>query len=163
LLPDPILIGGSHENERRAGTENLAATVGLVDVLERFVRKPVFPTDQLNLLTNRLINLIDGLKGVQLVGSRGHRLTNTVSFVVDGSDSIALLAGLDLEGVCASSGSACSAGSLEPSHVIRALGVSPDLGNSLVRFSLGRDSSIEEVERVEEILPAVIKQARGTR
>jgi cysteine desulfurase len=163
LLPDPILIGGSHENERRAGTENLAATVGLVDVLERFVRKPVFPADQLNLLTNRLINLIDGLKGVQLVGSRGHRLTNTVSFVVDGSDSIALLAGLDLEGVCASSGSACSAGSLEPSHVIRALGVSPDLGNSLVRFSLGRDSSIEEVERVEEILPAVIKQARGTR
>jgi cysteine desulfurase len=163
LLPDPILIGGSHENERRAGTENLAATVGLVDVLERFVRKPVFPADQLNLLTNRLINLIDGLKGVQLVGSRGHRLTNTVSFVVDGSDSIALLAGLDLEGVCASSGSACSAGSLEPSHVIRALGVSPDLGNSLVRFSLGRDSSTEEVERVEEILPAVIKQARGTR
>ena len=161
LLPDPILIGGSHENERRAGTENLAAIIGLVEALERFVKTPVFTPDRLNALTDRLISLVDGLEGVQFVGSRSHRLANTVSFVVDGSDSIALLAGLDMEGVCASSGSACSAGSLEPSHVIRALGVAPELANSLVRFSLGRDSTSEEVERVEEILPAVIKRARG--
>ena len=77
-----------------------------------------------------------------------------------GSDSIALLAGMDLEGICASSGSACSAGSLEPSHVIRALGVEEKLANSLVRFSLGRDSTIEEVEQVESVLPDVIRRAQ---
>jgi cysteine desulfurase len=163
LLPDPIVIGGSHENERRAGTENLAAIIGLVEALERFVRTPVFSASLLNPLTNRLINLIDGLDGAHFVGSRSHRLTNTVSFVVAGADSIALLAGLDMEGVCASSGSACSAGSLEPSHVIRALGIERDLGHSLVRFSLGRDSTSEQVERVEKILPAVIERARGNR
>jgi cysteine sulfinate desulfinase/cysteine desulfurase-like protein len=71
---------------------------------------------------------------------------NTVSFVVEGADSIALMACLDLEGICASSGSACSAGSLEPSHVVSALGVEKNLANSLVRFSLGRDSTEEEVQ-----------------
>jgi cysteine desulfurase len=80
--------------------------------------------------------------------------------VVEGTDSIALLANLDLEGVCASSGSACSAGSLEPSHVIRALGVQPELQNSLIRFSLGRDSSLEEVGLVETILPECIRRSR---
>jgi len=84
---------------------------------------------------------------------------NTVSLLVRGSDSIALLAGLDMEGICASSGSACSAGSLEPSHVISALGVERNLAHSLVRFSLGRESTLEEVERVECVLPEVIKRA----
>jgi len=79
---------------------------------------------------------------------------------VGGCDSIALLAGLDLEGVCASSGSACSAGSLEPSHVMTALGVGPEAANSLVRFSLGRESSLSEVEYVEAILPKVIQRAQ---
>jgi cysteine desulfurase len=86
---------------------------------------------------------------------------NTVAFVVEGSDSLPLLAGLDLEGICASSGSACSAGSLEPSHVVEALGVDKGLVNSLVRFSLGRDSTSAEVEHVENILPEVIHRARG--
>jgi cysteine desulfurase len=107
-----------------------------------------------------LIRLIDQTEGAQFVGSRNHRLANTVSFLVRGSDSIALLAGLDLEGICASSGSACSAGSLEPSHVISALGVEPDLANSLVRFSLGRESTAEEVEWVESVLPKVILRAQ---
>jgi cysteine desulfurase len=161
LLPDPILFGGGHENERRAGTENLAGVVGLVEALERFVKQPVFARERLEPLTGRLVHLIDRLPGVQFVGSREHRLVNTVSFVVEGSDSIALLAGLDLEGICASSGSACSAGSLEPSHVVSALGLEKPLANSLVRFSLGRDSTIEEVEFVETVLPEVIQRARG--
>jgi cysteine desulfurase len=87
-------------------------------------------------------------------------LANTISFTVRGCDSIALLAGLDLEGVCASSGSACSAGSLRPSHVLTAMGVEPEAADSLVRFSLGRDSSIEEVEQVERLLPQVIGRAQ---
>jgi len=161
LLPDPLLFGGGHENERRAGTENLAAIIGLVAALERFVREPVFARRLLEPLTGRLISAVETIKGVQFVGSRTHRLANTVSFVVENTDSIALLAGLDLQGICASSGSACSAGSLEPSHVVSALGLGGTLANSLVRFSLGRDSSLLDVEQVERLLPGIIHCAQG--
>jgi cysteine desulfurase len=160
LQPSPVSLGGSHENERRAGTENLAGIIGFVEALERFVRTPVFAKDRLAPLTQRLIQLIDRLPGVQFVGSRERRLANTVAFVVVGTDSIPLLAGLDLEGICASSGSACSAGSLEPSHVIEALGVEQGLVNSLIRFSLGRESTLEEVELVEQVLPEVTRRAQ---
>src|SRR6185503_1296450 len=90
LLPDPIMLGGGHENERRAGTENLAGIIGFVEALERFVPQPVFSTEALAPLTQRLITLVDQLEGVHFVGSRERRLSNTVSFVVEGSDSIAL-------------------------------------------------------------------------
>ena len=162
LHPDPILFGGSHENERRAGTENMPAIAGFVDALERFVAKPVFPKEKLRPLSDRLIQLIDSLPGVQFVGSREQRLVNTVSFLVEGADSISLLANLDLEGICASSGSACSAGSIEPSHVISALGYDSELANSLVRFSLGRDSTLEEVQFAEKVLPEVVRRAQRT-
>ena len=160
LQPAPILLGGSHENERRAGTENLAGIVGFVEAIERFVHKPVFDKERLALLTGRLIQLIDRLPGVQFVGSRERRLANTVAFVMEGSDSIPLLAGLDLERICASSGSACSAGSVQPSHVIEALGAVKGLANSLIRFSLGRESTFAEVEYVERVLPEVIRRAQ---
>src|SRR2546422_9505808 len=97
LLPQPILFGGGHENERRAGTENLVAIVGLVEALDRFVPKPVFSKAKLSPLVQRLLRLIDTLEDVKFVGSREHRLVNTVSFVVQGADSISLLAGLDME------------------------------------------------------------------
>ncbi len=158
LQPDPILFGGGHENERRAGTENLAAIMGLAMAMERFVKKPVFPNATLAPLSARLLALIDSLPGVHFRGSRTARLANTISFTVEGCDSIALLAGLDLEGICASSGSACSAGSLEPSHVMSAMGVPAQEANALVRLSLGRDSSAEESERVAQVLPLVIKR-----
>jgi cysteine desulfurase len=162
LLPEPMVFGGGHENERRAGTENLAGIIGLVECLERFVRQPVFDPQRLKPLTDRLVSALDGLAGVQQVGPRERRLANTVSFVTRGADSIALLAGLDLEGICASSGSACSAGSLEPSHVVHALGIGSELANSLVRFSLGRESSLEEVAYVEGVLPKVIRRVQGS-
>ena len=160
LHPDPILFGGSHENERRAGTENMAAIAGFVGALERFVVNPVFSKEKLAPLSERLIRFIEGIEGVQFVGPRENRLANTVSFLVEGADSISLLANLDLEGVCASSGSACSAGSIEPSHVITALGLAPELANALVRFSLGRDSSLEEVEFAEKVLPVVVRRSQ---
>lgn len=163
LHPDPILFGGGHENERRAGTENLPAIAGLAVALERFVHTPVFEKTRLAPLSALLITAVDSIPGLHLVGSRDHRLANTVSFVVEGADSIALMACLDLEGICASSGSACSAGSLEPSHVISALGVEQKLANSLVRFSLGRDSTMEEVERVIAVLPEVVRRAQGAK
>jgi cysteine desulfurase len=160
LKPEPILLGGGHENDRRAGTENLASIVGLVESLKLFVQKPIFNRDVLSPLTERLINRLALVENVKFVGSLKHRLANTVAFVVGGTDSIALLANLDLEGVCASSGSACSAGSLEPSHVIRALGIERALQNSLIRFSLGRETTLEEIQYVESILPAVILRSR---
>ena len=159
LLPHPILFGGGHENERRAGTENVAAIIGLTEAIERFLKKPVFAPEILHPLTDRLAKAAAGINGVQ-IRSPKERLANTISFTVDGCDSIALMAGLDLEGVCASSGSACSAGSLEPSHVLVAMGAPHHLANSFVRFSLGRESTEAEVAHVEKILPQVIKRIR---
>ena len=160
LLPDPIVFGGGHENERRAGTENLAAIVGLTEAVERFVRTPVFPPERLATLTSQLATRVADMEGVHFRGSRTQRLANTVAFTVQGCDSIALLAGLDLEGVCASSGSACSAGSLEPSHVMRAMGVPEPEANALVRFSLGRDSTEAEVQAAASALALVSQRIR---
>lgn len=160
LHPDPIIFGGGHENERRAGTENLAAVIGLTEVMERFVKTPVFPREQLFKFTNDLATSVSQIEAVHLRSSQTKRLSNTIAFTVEGADSITLLAGLDIEGVCASSGSACSAGSLEPSHVITALGVNKDEANSLVRFSLGRESTMDEVREVAPILESVIKRVR---
>jgi len=159
LHPDPILFGGGHENERRAGTENLAAIMGLVAALEKFIFPPVFNSKQLRPLRNKLIDGISKIPGCHLVSPLDFSLANTVSFTVDGSDGIALMAGLDMEGICASSGSACSAGSLEPSHVILAIGRTAS-ANSLVRFSLGRDSTAGEVDFVCDILPEIIRRAQ---
>ncbi|MGA3284126.1 MAG: cysteine desulfurase family protein [Verrucomicrobiota bacterium] len=159
LFPDPILFGGGHENERRAGTENLAGIVGLVEALERFIRPPVFRRALLDPLTLQLIKRVRGNNSVEFVGSCNNRLVNTASFVVYGADSISLLAGLDLEGICASSGSACSAGSLEPSHVVDALGFK-GRANSLVRFSLGRESTREEVEIAATSFLAVVRRVQ---
>ncbi len=160
LHPDPILFGGGHENERRAGTENMAGIIGFADALVRFVRPPVFSPDTLSALTARLTARISAMDGVEFRGSRQSRLANTAAFTVAGCDSATLLAGLDLLGICASSGSACSAGSLEPSHVLLALGVEKSAANSLVRFSLGRESTLEETDLVADALAHVIKQAR---
>jgi cysteine desulfurase len=165
LQPDPILFGGGHENERRAGTENLPGIIGLAEAVERFLLQPVFPASLLQTLTGRLFNLVDHLapQGVVLRSPRTERLSNTVAFTVRGGDSISLLAGLDLAGICASSGSACSAGSLEASHVMLALGAPREEANALVRFSLGRDSTVEEVETVAQVLPEVIARVLGSR
>ena len=159
LHPDPLLFGGAHENERRAGTENLPAIIGFVEALEKFVKIPVFEQKKIKRLAEKLISCVEKIYGCALVSPRFNSLANTVSFTVSGSDGIALLAVLDLEGVCASSGSACSAGSLEPSHVILGIG-GGKLANSLVRFSLGCNSTEEEVDFVCSILPAVVQRAQ---
>jgi cysteine desulfurase len=154
----PLIYGGGQENELRGGTENVAGFIGLVEALVRFVPRPVFDPAQLTPLTGRLRQFVASLPGCELVSPPVHCLANTVSFVVAGADNFALLAGLDVEGVCASSGSACSAGALVPSHVVAALG-KPALANSLVRFSLGRESSLAEVESVCSLLPGIIRRA----
>jgi len=161
LLPHPTQHGGSQENERRGGTENLAAVAGLVTAFEAMVPEPVFPADRLRAWTARLARSLADIPGVELHGCPEHRLPNTLAFSVDGTDSISLLANLDLEGVCASSGSACTAGSVEPSHVLRAMGVPETRARALVRFSLGRESTEAEVSHVERLLPDLIARCRG--
>lgn len=160
LQPHPTLFGGAHESERRAGTENLAAIVGLAAAVERFVVTPVFAADGLRRLTASLIGAAERIPGVRFVGSRTERLANTAAFVVDAADSISLLAALDLGGICASGGAACSAGSLKTSHVVHALGLDPALAHSLLRFSLGRSSSAAEVAFLTAVLPEIVRRAQ---
>ena len=156
LLIQPVFRGGAHENEARPGTENLPAIVGFAAALERFVPQPVFEADTLSKLSLKLISELSALPHVTFQGHRSLRLPNTTAFTVDGWDSIALLAALDLEGVCASSGSACSVGSLEPSHVLSAMGLSRNQANSLVRFSLGRDTTSEEIDYTIDVFKRII-------
>lgn len=158
---EPLLLGGSHEHDRRAGTENLPAILGLADCVNRFVREPVFVEADLKPLRSRLESVLEMMPGVHVRSVAPERLSNTVAFTVDGTDSVSLLANLDLAGVCASSGSACASGALEPSHVLRAMGLSASEAASLIRFSLGRTTTLARVEAVCRLLPGVVSQARG--
>jgi cysteine desulfurase len=160
LQPDPILFGGGHENERRAGTENLSAIMGFTKATEDFVRRPVFPAEHLTVLTERLIIFVSHLPLVTMRSSLSNRLSNTISFTVTNTDGMTLMANLDLEGFCASSGSACSAGSLNPSHVLKAMGVNDAEANALVRLSFGRGSTVDEMDRLLACLPEVIDRAQ---
>jgi cysteine desulfurase len=159
LHPDPLIFGGGHENERRAGTENLPAIAGFVAALEKFISPPIFDRAKLEPLLKKLRFSISKIPGSEVVSPQLDSLANTISFIIEKLDGIALMAGLDMEGICASSGSACSAGSLEPSHVVLATGRSAG-ANSLVRFSLGRDSTAEEVDFVCSVLPKVVHRAQ---
>ncbi|MCC7375718.1 MAG: cysteine desulfurase [Verrucomicrobiales bacterium] len=158
---EPVVLGGSHENDRRAGTENLPAILGLADCVTRFLQAPVFAANSLLPFRSRLECVLETLPGVQLRSVAPERLSNTVAFTVEGADSISLLANLDLAGVCASSGSACASGALEPSHVLRSMGLSAAEASSLIRFSFGRTTTSEEVDAVCNLLPGVVAQARG--
>ena len=163
LLPDPIVHGAPHENERRAGTENLAGIIGLAEAIVRFFPIPVFPMKTLAPLAGKLIEMVDATDGVTFLGTRvsAIRLTNTVSFTVEGTDSIALLSGLDMEGLCASAGSACASGSVTPSHVALAMGAPAAEANALVRLSLGRETSDVDIAAACEIIPRVVARCRA--
>lgn len=156
----PLVTGGGQENERRAGTENLAGIVGLVEAFERFAVEPVFPAAELRGWTESLVAELTALPGVTRRGHPTQRLANTIAITVNFSDSLALLANLDLEGVCASSGSACSVGALEPSHVLRSMGVADTECRALVRFSFGRATTAAEVQWIGTVFRRVAERLR---
>ena len=160
LVLDPILFGGSHELERRAGTENLAGIIGLAYAVERFLNPPIFPKEMLTSLTGHLAFSLSSLPGVLRLGSSSQRLSNTLAVSIAGCDSFSLVAALDLEQICVSSGAACSSGSLEPSHVLAAMGLPRETTNSLIRFSLGRESTLEEVKTIISALPQIIRRVK---
>lgn len=156
LHPDPLLFGGGHENERRAGTENVAAIAGFALATETFLANPVFLTSSVSAFVQGLTGCLLQLNGCHILSPVQGRLENTVSVYVDESDGLTVIANLDLAGICASSGSACSAGSLTPSHVVSAMGYPPAAASSLIRFSFGRSNTRDELETVVSLLPDII-------
>ena len=152
---NPLLFGGSHENERRAGTENVAVIVGLARAME-------LPAVNLFDLTETLAAGITArIAGAQRNGHAMLRVGNTVNFSFAGCETSGLVLGLDLEGVAVSSGSACAVGSLEPSHVLTAIGLPRELARAAVRFSFGRDTTVTDMERVLTALVKVVGRLRA--
>jgi cysteine desulfurase len=139
----PQIQGGSQERQRRAGTENVAGAVGFAVALELAQRDDAHEGK----LRERLIAGVTNLPGIELTGDPQHRLPNSASFVIADIEGGDLVAALDLEGIEASTGSACTSGSSEPSHVLLAMGIDPQLAHGSLRLSLGRGTTVEEVDR----------------
>jgi cysteine desulfurase len=159
----PILLGGSQENELRAGTENLAGIAGLVSAWEQFGVQPVMPRSRLQPLCARLEQYCLAVEGVRRWGPElPTRLANTLALTAEGCDSLSLLAGLDLGGICASSGSACAVGSLKPSHVLSSLGASQGEASGLVRFSLGAATTAGDVTVAGRVFAEVVSRVRNS-
>jgi cysteine desulfurase len=158
---DPLLFGGSHENDRRAGTENVAAIVGLAKAAELATAKMDEEQRRLFGLTEKLGERIASrIGGARRNGHATLRIGNTINFSFEGCEEEGLLLGLDLEGVAVSSGSACAVGSLEPSHVLKAMGVSHELSRAAVRFSFGRNNTDGDVEPIVEAVARVVSRLR---
>ena len=157
----PQQMGGGQERERRSGTENVPGIVGTAVALRLAAKEREELGTHCLPLRDRLIrDISEGVQGAYLNGHPSARLPNNVNFVFDGVDGESLLLGLDMSGVCASSGSACSSASLEPSHVLLALGLSAELARSSLRLTLGGENSEEEVDAVVTLLPGLIGRLR---
>jgi cysteine desulfurase len=153
LAIEPIMFGGAHENERRPGTENTAAIAGMAAAASYAMDGHVEECAREARLRDLLWNGISAaFPGVQQNGGTGSRLGNTLNVSFPGIDSETMLMALDLEGICASSGSACMVGSVVASHVLLAMGLPRDRAGSAIRFSLGRPTTAEEIaETVRKI------------
>ncbi|MDW8207857.1 MAG: IscS subfamily cysteine desulfurase [Chloroherpetonaceae bacterium] len=157
----PILHGGTQEREKRAGTENLPALVGFGRAAELARERRAADATRMEALRDRFIAALrDAAPGVHLNGHPRLRLPNNVNVSVEGVEGPTLLMNLDLRGVAASSGSACSSGSIEPSHVLRAIGLPDDLAASGVRFTLGRGTTGAECAQVAAIFGEIVAHLR---
>ena len=153
-------LGGPQERGHRAGTESVAAAVGLAKALAIADDARATENARLAPMRDRLEAGLRALPGVRIVGGGAPRVAAVTTAVFTDVDGEAVLQGLDLEGVATSSGSACSSGSLEPSHVLLAMGIPPVQALSAVRFSLGWASRDSDIERALEALPTVVERAR---
>ena len=158
----PLIQGGGQENRRRAGTENVPAIVGLGKAIELAGQTMNRETEWLSYLRDKLIEgLVERIDNIRLNGHPWKRLPNNVNVSVDFVEGESILLNLDLEGICASTGSACSSSSLEPSHVLLALGLSPEQAHGSLRFTFGRENTEEDMERVLEVLPGIVARLRA--
>jgi cysteine desulfurase len=158
----PVLTGGKHERNRRAGTENVPAIAGLGVAAQLAAGKLAAEGARVGALRDRLeAGVLAAIPGTAVNGARDARVPNTTNISFDRVEAESLLIALDLEGVAVSTGSACSSGTLEPSHVLRAMGLPTHRTQSSLRFSLGMFSTQVEVDRVIELLPRLVEKLRG--
>ena len=160
-MMQPLLRGGAQERSRRAGTENVAAAVGLARATELSLQDAEGAGTRMADLRDQLERgLMEALPGVLRNGHPNVRLPHTTNLAFAGVEAESLILALDLSGVGVSSGAACSSGSLEPSHVLTAMGLARERVLSSVRFSLGRTTTGEQIERVLEVLPEIVARMR---
>lgn len=160
-LPSYI-IGGEQEKGRRAGTENVAGIVGLGEALELAVTNMSETSARMTRMRDRLIEGIEAIiPEVKLNGHRTKRLPNNVNFSIKYIEGESILLMLDMAGIAASSGSACTSGSLDPSHVLLALGLTHEVAHGSVRMTLGDDTTDEDINYVLETLPKVAHRLRA--
>jgi cysteine desulfurase len=158
----PTVTGGKHERNRRAGTENVPAIAGMGVAGRLAAAKMPAEAVRVAALRDRLEEgILAAVPGTSVNGARGARVPNTTNISFDRVEAESLLIALDLEGVAVSTGSACSSGTLEPSHVLRAMGFPAHRTQNSLRFSLGMFSSAEEVDRVVALLPTIVQKLRG--
>jgi cysteine desulfurase len=159
LSIQPIMFGGAHENERRPGTENVAAIAGMAAAAEWTLRDCETEQERERQLRDELWTRISkSVPEAKQNGANAPRLANTLNVSLLGLDSETLLIALDLEGVCASSGSACMVGSVVASHVLLAMGLLIERARSAVRFSLGKWTSAEEIKATGDALQKIVER-----
>ena len=156
----PFIEGGAQERNRRAGTENLAGIAGLAAALEEANANLERNAAQISALRDKLIDGLLQIPHARLNGDRERRLPGNVSFCFEGIEGESLLLLLDAKGVAASSGSACTSGSLDPSHVLLALGLPHEVAHGSLRLSLSEYNTMEEMDYILKVVPEVVSYLR---
>jgi len=157
----PLLHGGGQEKGQRAGTHNVPGIVGMAKALE--LAKDRMNEDALRegALRDRLWTALqENIEAVHLNGDPVHRLPNNLNVRLDGIEGESMILMLDMQGICVSSGSACTTGSLEPSHVLRALGIPAEHAHGSLRVTLGRATTAEDIDRFMEVFPPIVARLR---
>ena len=157
----PMFFGGHHERDRRPGTENVPGIVGLGKAAQLAMENLDADAPRLAALRDRFENALLALPGVRVNGSVRERAPNTSNLSFDAAGGEALVIALDLQGVMCSSGAACSSGAVEPSHVLTAIGLTPDQARSSLRFSLGRPTTEQVIDEAIRIIPPVVERLRA--
>ncbi len=157
----PQLQGGSQERNRRAGTENVAGIVGAGEALRLAYAALEENNAHVRALRDQLIQRLLTIPGAHLTGHPTERLPNNASFCFERIEGESVLLNLDMLGIAASSGSACTSASLDPSHVLLAMGVPPELAHGSLRLTLGKDNTQEDIDAVADALPGIIEKLRA--
>ena len=159
-LPN-LIDGGGQERGKRAGTENVAAIVGLAKAVEIATANIEERAAKTRILRDRLIDNILKIERTRLNGDREKRLPGNVNISIEGIEGESLLLSLDMYGICASSGSACTSGSLDPSHVLLAIGLKHEVAHGSLRISLSDENTEEDVDKILEVLPEIVSRLRS--
>ncbi len=157
----PIMQGGHHENGLRPGTVNVPAIVAMARALRLATAEVEETASRLGALRDKLASgIMERIDGVRRNGSAERSLPNVLNLSFEGAEGEALLLALDMAGVAVSTGSACTSGSVEPSHVLLAMGVPPRIAQCSLRFSLGRYNRAEEIDYVLDVFPGIVERIR---